>query len=105
MKPDNPYIKDLKDISFGYESNNRSYAYNAKLNPSIKSSLESLHKFIWILIDCKRKNLLPWNKLPANVKSQLIITNINDPQMSFLDDLVTKSAQKISILKNILNWF
>lgn len=101
MEPTNPNIGELTELSFGYESNGKSYSYDIIADPTIADSMKKLHEVFWILRDCMKKSILPWNKFPADTRQKLIIANSDDPQTSFLTNLLAKTASRLDNL-NIL---
>ena len=105
IKPENPQISGFNQFSFGYKTKGRDYSYQVSTNPAIKDSLQALHEMFWKVRDSKKRSYLPWTTIPQDIKSKLIITNPDDPQTSFLPELLDKVANRLEILQKLRQWF
>lgn len=104
IDPENPPINDFNQFSFGYNNRGKDYRYSVKVNPAIKNSQFALHDIFWKIRDSKKGSYLPWEFIPQSIKSKLIITNLDDPQTSFLPDLLDKVAYRLDVLNKLLRW-
>lgn len=104
INPENPPISGFSSFSFGYNNQGKDVEYKIKSNPSLNGSEEALHKMFWIIRDSKKGSYLPWAAVPADIRSKLIITNAEDPQESFLSDIVGRVACRLDTLNSLLRW-
>jgi hypothetical protein len=104
IDPENPPISGFSKFSFGYNNKGKDFKYDVAMNPGLKGSEESLHKMFWIIRDSKKGSYLPWTAVSPDIKSKLRISNADDPQTSFLSELVTKVASRLEVLDKLLRW-
>ena len=65
-----------KEFSFSYEDSKTFKEYEYEV--SVKSNdLKSFHEFVTIILDCKKKNILPWPAV-AKIKDKVTIINPHD---------------------------
>jgi len=105
IKPENPSISNFSEFSFGYNNQNKDFSYKISLNSSLNGSEEALHKFFWLIKDCKKGSYLPWPLIHQDIKSKLIVTNEDNPQTSFLPDLLTKVGSRLDTLNVLLRQY
>lgn len=104
IDPENPPVSGFSKFSFGYNNNGKDYSYEVSVNPSIQGSEKAIHEMFWIVRDSKKGSYMPWNFISPALKSKLLITNADDPQTSFLSELVTKVASRLEVLDRLLKW-
>jgi hypothetical protein len=105
MKPENPSVGNFSEFSFGYNKTDKNYSYHVSINPRIKESEKALHDLFWLIKDSKKGSYLPWTAVPGDLKSKLIITNEDDPQTSFLPELLTKVGNRLNTLNVLLRQY
>jgi hypothetical protein len=64
-----------KEFNFSYEDSKtfKEYEYDVKVKGG---DLKSFHEFVTIILDCKKKNILPWPAV-AKIKNKVTITDPN----------------------------
>jgi hypothetical protein len=65
-----------KEFNFSYEDAKtlKEYEYDVKVK---NNDLKSFHEFVTIILDCKKKDLLPWPAV-AKIKDKVTIINPHD---------------------------
>lgn len=104
MDPENPLLTNFSEFSFGYTNQGKEYKYKISMNPQIADSGRALHMMFWAIRDSKRGSYLPWPHIPEGIKSKLIVSNPDDPQASFLPELLSKVATRLEHLSLLLKW-
>jgi hypothetical protein len=104
IDPVNPPLSKFYEFSFGYNNKNKDFKYKVTADPNLEGSIEALHKMFWIIRDSKKGSYLPWTAVTPAIKSKLSITNTDDPQTSFLPELLSKVAVRLDVLNKLLRW-